>query len=146
MKQGSLKGSRCSTVVPVTRFRFLDGMGVVVAEDEFADHADALVWARADDGPDDEVQRVEYLGPEGDWRCAAALNAFFKRGEVRLAACREPPAAAPGVPQRRLALNDVPEGREESHQGRTVSRWLASPWSTPAAMTPIPLPAPCCRR
>lgn len=58
----------------MTRYRFLDGMGDVVAEDEFADHADALVWARADDGPDDEVQRVEYLGAEGDWRWAGALH------------------------------------------------------------------------
>ena len=58
----------------MTRYRFLDGMGDVVAEDEFADHADALVWARADDGPDNEVQRVEYLGPEGDWRWAGALH------------------------------------------------------------------------
>ena len=59
----------------MTRYRFLDGMGDVVAEDEFADHAEALTWATADDGPDDEVQRVEYLGPEGDWRWAGALHA-----------------------------------------------------------------------
>jgi hypothetical protein len=62
------------TVVPVTRYRFLDGMGDVVAEDEFDEHAQALAWAMADDGPDDEVQRVEYLGPEGDWRWAGALH------------------------------------------------------------------------
>jgi hypothetical protein len=60
--------------VPVTRYRFLDGMGDVVAEDDFADHGEAIAWATADDGPDDEVQRVEYLGPEGDWRWAGALH------------------------------------------------------------------------
>ena len=81
----------------MTRYRFLDGMGVVVAEDGFADHADALLWARADDGPDDEVQRVEYLWPEGDWRWAGALHDSTERRAVPLAACREPPAAAPGV-------------------------------------------------
>ena len=74
MKQGLTEGQPLLYGRPVTRYRFLDGMGDVVAEDEFADHADALVWARADDGPDDEVQRVEYLGPEGDWRWAGALH------------------------------------------------------------------------
>lgn len=58
----------------MTRYRFLDGMGDVVTEDEFADHVEALAWATADDGPDAEVQRVEYLGPEGDWRWAGALH------------------------------------------------------------------------
>jgi hypothetical protein len=62
------------TVVGVTRYRFLDGMGDVVAEDEFPDHTAALVWAVDDDGPEEEVQRVEYLGPEGDWRWAGALQ------------------------------------------------------------------------
>ena len=58
----------------MTRYRFLDGMGDVVAEGEFDRHADALAWAVADDGPDDDVQRVEFLGPDGDWRWAGALE------------------------------------------------------------------------
>ncbi len=58
----------------MTRYRFLDGMGDVVAEGEFDEHADALAWAVADDGPDDDVQRVEFLGPDGDWRWAGALE------------------------------------------------------------------------
>jgi len=58
----------------VTSYRFKDAMGDVVAQDEFAGHADALAWAVADDGPEDQVQRVEYLGPEGDWRWAGALQ------------------------------------------------------------------------
>ena len=45
-----------------------------VAEDDFAVHFEALAWAMADDGPEEEVQRVEYLGPEGDWRWAGALH------------------------------------------------------------------------
>jgi hypothetical protein len=55
------------------RYRFLDGMGDVVAEGEHPDHAAALAWAEGDD-VDAEVQRVEYLGPEGDWRWAGALS------------------------------------------------------------------------
>lgn len=58
----------------MTRYRFLDGMGDVVADEEFDDHTTALRWARADDGPEEDVQRVEYLGPEGDWRWAGALQ------------------------------------------------------------------------
>jgi len=58
----------------MTRYRFLDGMGDVVADEEFADHDEALSWAVDDDGPDEEVQRVEYLGPQGDWRWAGALH------------------------------------------------------------------------
>jgi hypothetical protein len=57
----------------VTRYRFLDAMGDVVAEHEFAEHAQALAWAE-DDANDEDVQRVEYLGPEGDWRWAGALT------------------------------------------------------------------------
>jgi len=57
----------------VTRYRYLDGMGDVVADREFADHPAALDWARDDEEHDDEVQRVEYLGPGGDWRWAGAL-------------------------------------------------------------------------
>jgi hypothetical protein len=57
----------------MTRYRFLDGMGEVVAQEEFAEHAEALAWAE-DDERDEDVQRVEYLGPEGDWRWAGALH------------------------------------------------------------------------
>ena len=57
----------------MTRYRFLDAMGDVVAEDEFAEHADALAWAE-DPERDEDVQRVEFLGPEGDWRWAGALT------------------------------------------------------------------------
>jgi hypothetical protein len=59
----------------MTRYRFLDGMGDVVDEAEFDDHAAALQWA-TDEGAehDEEIQRVEYLGPEGDWRWAGALG------------------------------------------------------------------------
>ena len=57
----------------MTRYRFLDGMGDVVAEEDFANRADALAWAEAEDH-DEDVQRVEYLGPEGDWRWAGALT------------------------------------------------------------------------
>jgi len=57
----------------VTLYRFLDGMGDVVAEGEFDEHGSALSWARDNDELDDEVQRVEFLGPQGDWRWAGAL-------------------------------------------------------------------------
>ena len=43
----------------MTRYRFLDGMGDVVADNDFPDHED--------------VQRVEFLGPQGDWRWAGPL-------------------------------------------------------------------------
>ena len=33
-----------------------------------------LAWARDEEELDAEVQRVEYLGPEGDWRWAGALE------------------------------------------------------------------------
>jgi hypothetical protein len=49
-------------------------MGDVVDEREFVDHNAALSWAHDQDEIDDEVQRVEYLGPEGDWRWAGALE------------------------------------------------------------------------
>ena len=58
----------------VTRYRFLDGMGEVVADEDFDDHAAALRWALADDGPEEDVQRVEFLGPDGDWGWAGALQ------------------------------------------------------------------------
>ncbi|MEP7091204.1 MAG: hypothetical protein ABI776_13985 [Nocardioidaceae bacterium] len=57
----------------MTTYRFLDGMGQVVAEDTFEDHASAITWATDADELEDEVQRVEYLGPEGDWRWAGPL-------------------------------------------------------------------------
>jgi hypothetical protein len=57
----------------MTRYRFLDGMGDVVAEGEFDRHEDALAWAE-DDEREEEVQRVEFLGPDGDWRWAGALR------------------------------------------------------------------------
>jgi len=57
----------------VTRYRFLDAMGDVVADDDFPDHGAALTWARADTEHDEEVYRVEYLGPDGDWRWAGAF-------------------------------------------------------------------------
>jgi hypothetical protein len=57
----------------VTRYRFLDGMGDLVTEADFDRHEDALAWAESDE-PEDDVQRVEFLGPEGDWRWAGALS------------------------------------------------------------------------
>ena len=57
----------------MTRYRFLDAMGDVVGEAEFARHDDALAWAE-DDGSDLDVHRVEHLGPAGDWRWAGALR------------------------------------------------------------------------
>jgi hypothetical protein len=47
----------------VTRYRFLDGMGDVVAEEEFPDHAAALAAAAAFE--DEDVFRVEFLGATG---------------------------------------------------------------------------------
>lgn len=58
----------------MTRYRFLDGMGEVVAEDDFGDHAAALAWAHDETELDEPVERVEYLGPDGDWRWAGALE------------------------------------------------------------------------
>jgi hypothetical protein len=59
-------------------------MGDVVGEYEFDDHPSALAAARNDpevegrdsddDDEDVEVQRVEYLGPDGDWRWAGPLE------------------------------------------------------------------------
>ena len=54
-------------------YRFLDGMGDLLAELEFPDHAAALAWAATEDELEAEVQRVEYRGPEGDWRWAGPL-------------------------------------------------------------------------
>lgn len=62
----------------MTRYRFLNGMGDVVAEDEFEDNAAALVWARDkdehdEDLADEDLERVEFLGPDDDWRWAGPL-------------------------------------------------------------------------
>lgn len=46
-------------------------MGDVVVEAEFDDHVDALQAACEEQ--DAEVQRVEHLGPEGDWRWSGPL-------------------------------------------------------------------------
>lgn len=56
----------------MTRYRFLDGLGDVIAEDEFPDHASARAWA--EDDSEQDVNRVEYAGPAGDWRWAGALQ------------------------------------------------------------------------
>lgn len=45
-----------------------------MGERDFPDHAAALAWAQREEELDDEVQRVEYLGPEGDWRWAGPLE------------------------------------------------------------------------
>lgn len=58
---------------PMIRYRFLDGMGDDVAQGEFADNAAALAWSQ-DETHDLDIQRVEYLGPDGDWRWAGALG------------------------------------------------------------------------
>ena len=63
-----------NSMTRVTNYRFLDGMGDVVAEGDFPDHAAALAWAKDDPEHDEEVQRVEYLGPGGDWRWAGPLQ------------------------------------------------------------------------
>lgn len=55
------------------RYRFLDGMGDVVAAGDFEGHATALHWARDDEDADADVQRVEFLGPGGDRRWAGPL-------------------------------------------------------------------------
>ena len=57
----------------VATYRFLDAMGQVVARDDFEDHASAIAAAAAGADELEEVQRVEYLGPEGDWRWAGPL-------------------------------------------------------------------------
>lgn len=49
-------------------------MGDVVAEAEYADHAEALEWARTEEETEAGVNRVEYLGSDGDWRWAGAVE------------------------------------------------------------------------
>jgi hypothetical protein len=48
-------------------------MGDIVEEGDFDDHASAV--AAVEDLPEDvdPVHRVEFLGPEGDWRWAGPL-------------------------------------------------------------------------
>lgn len=58
----------------MTRYRFLDDMGEVVAEAQFDDHTAAIAHAGDEDAIDDEVNRVEYQGDEGDWRWAGPLQ------------------------------------------------------------------------
>ena len=58
----------------MTLYRFLDGMGDVVAQYEFEGHEAALSWAGDEDGPEEQIERVEFLGAEGDWRWAGALR------------------------------------------------------------------------
>jgi hypothetical protein len=72
--RASLGGAVGITVHDMTRYRFLDGMGDVVDEQDFADHATALAWVRDEADTDEPVERVEYLGAEGDWRWAGALE------------------------------------------------------------------------
>ena len=57
----------------MTRYRFLDPLGDVAAEGEFPDHATAIAAAGEVADEDVEIQRVEFLGPEGDWRWAGPL-------------------------------------------------------------------------
>ncbi len=54
-------------------YRFLDAMGDDVAQGEFDEHAQALAWATDQDAHEEEIFRVEYLGPAGDWRWAGPL-------------------------------------------------------------------------
>ena len=58
----------------VSHYRFPDAIGDLVEDRDFDAHGDALDWAVDGDGSEAEVQRVEYLGPEGDWRWAGALR------------------------------------------------------------------------
>ncbi len=58
----------------MTSYRFLDASLNLVATGEFPDHAAALAYARDEDEHDEDVQRVEYLGEEGRWRWAGALQ------------------------------------------------------------------------
>jgi hypothetical protein len=57
----------------VVTYRFLDGMGDSLDEREFPDHDAALAWAATEDELEADVQRVEYLGPDGDWRWAGPV-------------------------------------------------------------------------
>jgi hypothetical protein len=67
------KSQAIPSLTGVTLYRFLDAMGEVVDERQFAEHAAALAWAAEGVAEDGEIQRVEFLGPEGDWRWAGPL-------------------------------------------------------------------------
>jgi hypothetical protein len=67
------KESGIPSLTGVTVYRFVDAMGDVVEERQFAERAAALAWAAEGVAEDDEIQRVEFLGPEGDWRWAGPL-------------------------------------------------------------------------
>lgn len=58
----------------MARYRFLDASGDIVTEADFDEHAAALTWAMDNDELEEDIQRVEFLGPEGDWRWAGALQ------------------------------------------------------------------------
>lgn len=58
----------------MTSYRFRDPTGDIVFEADFPDHEAAMIWARDQEETDEEVQRVEYLGPDDDWRWAGALQ------------------------------------------------------------------------
>ncbi len=58
----------------MTVYRFLAGSGDLIAEHDFPDHAAALTWAADEDETDEDIQRVEFLGAEGDWRWAGPLQ------------------------------------------------------------------------
>ena len=60
--------------IVLTRYRFKDPMGDVVAEGDFPDHPAAIAWAEGDEDCDEGIQRVEWLGPEGDWRWAGPMS------------------------------------------------------------------------
>ncbi len=56
-------------------YRFLDGMGDVVDEAEFPDHSAAMTWLRDEADIEEPIERVEFLGPDGDWRWAGVVDA-----------------------------------------------------------------------
>lgn len=58
----------------MTRYRFLDALGDVVAEGDHDDHTEALEWARTEEETEDGVNRVEYCGADDDWRWAGPLQ------------------------------------------------------------------------
>jgi len=69
----------------MTGYRFLDGMGDVVAEEEFVDHPAALAWASDDAERDEDIQRVEYLAGRvtpyrAAGRAAAPANPYCPPG------------------------------------------------------------------
>lgn len=61
-------------MIAVTRYRFLNFLGEVIDEREFDDHGAAIEAAIEDEELEDEVNRVEWLGPQGDWRWAGPMH------------------------------------------------------------------------